>query len=151
LASAPGVADVRYDRDWLARVTAGLAAVRGVGFALALVMVVAAALTVATVVRLTLHARRDEIEIMRLVGSPYAFIRGPFIAEGLLQGGIGALVALGVLWLGFAAAGAWWGGPLTEVVPMGTFRFLPVHLCAWLVAGGMFVGCLGGLAATRTT
>ena len=45
-------------------------------------MAVAAAVTVATVVRLGLHARRDEIEIMSLVGAPLAFIRGPFVAEG---------------------------------------------------------------------
>ena len=150
LATAPGVADVRYDREWLARMTAGLEAIRGVGFALAMVMVVAAALTVATVVRLALHARRDEIEIMQLVGSPYAFIRGPFVAEGLLQGGVGAILALGVLWIGFRASTAWWGGPLAEVVAVDTFRFLPAYLCVWLVAGGMTVGCLGGLAAART-
>jgi len=150
LAGAPGVADVRYDREWLERVTAGLDAVRGVGFALGLVMIVAAALTVATVVRLALHQRRDEIEIMQLVGSPYAFIRGPFVAEGLLQGGLGALLAIGLLWLGFKAILAWWGGPLSVVVDTGMLRFLPLTLCASLVAGGMVVGCVGGLAAART-
>jgi cell division transport system permease protein len=150
LATVPGVEDVRYDREWLSRVTAALEAVRGVGFVLAVVMMVAAALTVATVVRLTLHARRDEIEIMQLVGSPYAFIRGPFVAEGLLQGGMGALLALGVLWLGFRAAIAWWGGPFGDIIPQASLRFLPADLCAWLVAGGTVVGCLGGLAATRT-
>jgi cell division transport system permease protein len=151
LAAAPGVADVRYDREWLSRMTSALEAVRGMGFALAVVMMVAAALTVATVVRLTLYARRDEIEIMQLVGSPYAFIRGPFVAEGLLQGGLGALLALGVLWLGFRAAIGWWGGPFGDIVPEASLRFLPVHLCAWLVAGGTVVGCLGGLAAARSS
>ena len=150
LASAPGVADVRYDREWLARVTAGLEAVRGIGFVLAVVMVVAAALTVATVVRLALHQRRDEIEVMQLVGSPYAFIRGPFVVEGLLQGGLGALLALAVLWLGFRALLAWWGGPLATVVDADALQFLPARLCAMLVAGGMTVGCLGGFAAART-
>ena len=150
LAAASGVADVRYDREWLTRVTAGLEAVRGLGYALALVMVMAAALTVATVVRLALHARRDEIEIMQLVGSPYAFIRGPFVVEGLLQGGLGALLALGALWLGFSAMLAWWGGPLADIVNTQGLQFLPAHLCAWLVAGGMAVGCLGGLTAART-
>jgi cell division transport system permease protein len=148
LASAPGVADVRYDRQWLTRVTAGLGAVRGAGFALGFVMVVAAALTVATVVRLALHARRDEIEIMQLVGAPYTFIRGPFVAEGLLQGGLGALMAIGLLWLGFRAALAWWGEPLGEVVDVTALHFLPGRMCAWLVAGGVAVGALGGYAAT---
>jgi cell division transport system permease protein len=150
LGGAPGVADVRYDREWLVRVTAGLEAVRGIGFALALVMVIAAALTVATVVRLALHERREEIEVMQLVGSPYAFIRGPFVVEGLLQGGIGAVLAIAVLWLGFRAILGWWGGPLSTVVDAGALQFLPARLCAWLVAGGMGVGCLGGFAAART-
>jgi cell division transport system permease protein len=150
LAAVDGVADVRYDREWISRVTSGLNAVRGVGFSLAFVMAVAAALTVATVVRLALHARRDEIEIMQLVGSPIAFIRGPFVAEGLLQGGLGAIVALTALWLGFTLALAWWGTSLTTVVDPESLAFLTPRLCAWLVAGGMAVGCLGGLAAART-
>lgn len=150
LAAADGVADVRYEREWLSRVGAGLDAVRNVGFALASVMIVAAALTVATVVRLALHARRDEIEIMQLVGSPYSFIRGPFVLEGLLQGGLGALLALALLWLGFHAALAWWGGTLNAVIGAGAVEFLPPHLCGWLVAGGMAVGCVGGFAAART-
>jgi cell division transport system permease protein len=151
LAGAPGVVDVRYDRDWLERVTAGLDAVRGVGFTLALVMILAAALTVATVVRLALHQRRDEIEIMQLVGSPYVFIRGPFVAEGLLQGGLGALLALVLLWLGFRTVLAWWGGPLATVFDTGAVQFLPWRISLWLVAGGMAVGCAGGLAAARST
>jgi cell division transport system permease protein len=151
LARQPGVADVRYDRQWLSRISAALEAIRSIGFALGIVMVIAAGLTVATVVRLTLHARRDEIEIMQLVGSPYAFIRGPFVVEGLIQGGLGALLAVGVLWAGFALAIAWWGGPLGDIIPTASLRFLPAHLCAWLVAGGMGVGCLGGLVAARTT
>ena len=53
-----------------------------------------AAFTVAAVVRLSLYARRDELEIMQLVGAPFSYIRGPAIVEGLLLGGIGAAVAL---------------------------------------------------------
>lgn len=147
----PGVADVRYDREWLARVASGLIAIRGVGFALALVMALAAAVTVASVVRLGLHARRDELEIMHLVGSPMTFIRGPFVAEGVLQGGVGALVALGLLWLGFAVVSAWWGDAFAVLLDGRSLQFLPSRLCAALVAGGMAVGGAGGFAASRHT
>ena len=99
-------------------------------------MALAAAVTVAAVVRLGLHARRDEIEIMKLVGSPVAFIRGPFIAEGLLQGGVGAVIAIALLWLGFAAVRAWWGGDLAAVLDGAALRFLPARLVGLLVAGG---------------
>src|SRR5262249_34095421 len=148
---ASGVADVRYDRQWISRISAGLSALQRVGGALVVVMLAAAALTVATVVRLALHARRDELEIMLLVGSPYAFIRGPFVAEGLLQGGVGALVALIGLWAGFVAVQAGWGSALAEIAGPDMLRFLPVRTCAWLILGGMAVGSLGGFAAARTS
>ena len=149
IAMLQGVADVRYDREFLARIASGLAAVRGTGFALAMVMALAAALTVASVVRIGLQARSDEIEIMQLVGSPIAFILGPFVAEGVLQGGMGALIALGCLWLGFAAVGAWWGAELGALLDGDSMQFLPARFCVGLVAGGMVVGGAGGFAAAR--
>lgn len=149
IAALPGVADVQYDREWLSRIAQGLAAIRGAGWALGVLMAVAAAITVATVVRLGLHARQDEIEIMQLVGSPVAFIRGPFVAEGLMQGGFGALLALGLLWLGFAGVEAGWGPELAALLDGGSVAFLPAQFSAYLVAGGMAVGAAGGFAASR--
>jgi cell division transport system permease protein len=115
----------------------------------ALLMALAAGVTVAAVVRLGLFARRDEIEIMELVGAPMAFIRGPFVAEGLLQGGFGAVAALVVLWLTFWGARTWWSADLVALLGGATVDFLPIRLCALLVLGGMAVGSLGGLAACR--
>jgi cell division transport system permease protein len=149
LAGMPGVADTRYDREWLSRVGGGLQTVRSAGFALAVLMAVAAAVTVATVVRLGLQGRREELEIMELVGAPMTFIRGPFVAEGFLQGGVGAIVAITVLWLGFLVVSAWWGADLATFLGEGNIRFLPIRLCAYLVVGGMAVGSAGGLVAAR--
>ena len=149
LTALPGVADARYDRDWLTRIGAGLGTIRAAGLALALLMAVAAAVTVATVVRLGLRARRDELEIMELVGAPLAFIRGPFVAEGFLQGGIGALLAIAALWLGFLVAMAWWGTDLNSMLGGGSVQFLPIRLCLYLILGGMLVGSAGGLVAAR--
>jgi cell division transport system permease protein len=149
VSTLPGVADVRYDREWLTRVAAGLDAVRGTGVLLGLLMALAAAVTVAAVVRLGLQSRREEIEIMQLVGSPVSFIRGPFVAEGILQGGLGALIALVMLWAGFAVVGAWWGTELATMLEGDSLRFLPARLCASLLAGGMAVGAAGGFAAAR--
>jgi cell division transport system permease protein len=147
--SLPGVADVRYDSEWLSTFGEGLRTVRGAGLILAAVMALAAAVTVAAVVRIGLYARRDEIEIMELVGAPLAFIRGPFVAEGLLQGGAGAVLALIVLWTGFALARGWWGTDLGAMLNGLSMAFLPLRLCAVLVGGGMAVGAVGGLAAAR--
>jgi cell division transport system permease protein len=149
LVALPGVVDARYDRDWLTQVGSGLATIRAAGFALATLMAMAAAVTVATVVRLGLRARRDELEIMELVGAPLAFIRGPFVAEGFLQGGLGALLGITALWVGFLVAMAWWGADLNALLDTGSIRFLPIRLCAYLLLGGMAVGGVGGLVAAR--
>ena len=143
----PGVADVRYDRQWLTRVVSAINVIRGVGLFLGLVLTVAASLTVANVVRLALYARRDELEIMDLVGAPNAYVRGPFIMEGLLQGGIGALVALLALGVAFLAMRARYLVPLASALNLSSIRFLPIELCLVLIIGGMAVGCLGGLVA----
>jgi cell division transport system permease protein len=149
LRSAAGVADIGYDREWLGRVAGTLRTVRTAGLGLAALMALAAAVTVATVVRLRLHARRHEIEIMELVGAPLTFIRGPFIAEGFLQGGIGALIAVMLLWAGFGVVVSWWGADIQAILGGGTVEFLPMRLVAYLLAGGMIVGMAGGFAAAR--
>jgi cell division transport system permease protein len=148
-AAMPGVADVKYDRRWLTRLNSLMAIVRGVGLLIVGLLAVAAALTVANVVRLAAYARRDEIQIMQLVGAPVAYVRGPFVAEGILQGGGGAIVAIAVLAAVFAAARARYGGPAAESLGIGSLTFLPVELCLLLIAGGMLLGCIGGLVAAR--
>jgi cell division transport system permease protein len=147
----PGVADVRYDRQWLSRLLAAVSLIRSVGLALAAVLTFAAALTVANVVRLGLYARRDELEIMQLVGAPQAYIRGPFVMEGVLQGGIGAVLALLVLGIAFLALRASYLAPLASALSLSSVYFLPVGLCLLVVVGGMAVGCVGGLVAARLT
>src|SRR5262249_52582993 len=102
-----------------------------------------------SVVRLGLQARQDEIEIMELVGAPLTFIRGPFIAEGLMQGGMGSVLALAALIAGYFAARAWWGTALEQAFAGATLEFLPVRLCLLRLAGGMAVGRAGGFGAAR--
>jgi cell division transport system permease protein len=125
--------------------------VRFVGLALAGILSVAAALTVATVVRLALHARRDEIEIMQLVGAPQAYIRGPFVVEGILQGGIGAIVALVLLSVTYLVLRDRYLVPLAAAINLSSVRFLSIGLWFLLLVGGMLVGCLGGFVASRRT
>jgi cell division transport system permease protein len=143
----PGVADVRYDRQWLARLVSAIGIIRGVGLVLGTVLTFAAALTVANVVRLALYARREELDIMQLVGAPQAYIRGPFVMEGVIQGGLGALVALIVLGGAFVALRGRYLVPLAAAMNITYIQFLPAELCGLLVVGGMAVGCLGGLVA----
>jgi cell division transport system permease protein len=96
-----------------------------------------------------MHARREEIEIMELVGASASYVRGPFVAEGLLQGGLGALVALGAVLLAYRIGAMVWGSEVATVFDGLSLRFLPLSLCAALMLGGMVVGALGGFIASR--
>jgi len=148
LRQTPGVVDVRYDRQWLDRLLSAVAVLQGIGLVLGAFLTLAAALTVANVVRLALFARRDEIEIMELVGAPTTYIRGPFVMEGFLQGGIGAMVALAALAAVFLATRGRYLTPLATAVNLSSVRFLSLELSLLLLAGGMAVGCLGGYVAS---
>ena len=149
LRQAPGVADVRFDRRWLERLGGIVTGLRWAGWILGGVLIVAAGLTVATVVRLALHARRDEIEIMQLMGAPISLLRGPFVFEGLLQGGAGAIVALVALYGVFLVVRAQFAAALGPSLDPAFAGFLPAGVGALLVAGGMAVGCAGGYIAAR--
>jgi cell division transport system permease protein len=150
-ASLPGVADVGYDRRWIQRLMRAVGLIRAGGLALAAVLVFAAALTVASVIRLALFARREEIHIMQLVGAPLAYIRGPFVMEGLIQGGVGAIAAVAILWITFLIVRSRAGVFLAGTIDPVSLAFLSVPMCAALLAGGMMVGCIGGLIAARST
>lgn len=149
LSGVAGVAEVRYDRRWLSRLNAAIRVVGGIGALIVTMLALAAALTVANVVRLAAYARRDEIEIMQLVGAPLAYVRGPFIAEGVLQGGAGALLAIVTLAVVFTLGRARYGSMAAEALGLGAITFLPIELCLLLLAGGMLLGCLGGLVVAR--
>jgi cell division transport system permease protein len=149
LRRANGVSDVRYDREWLDRLLSAVSILRAAGVILGIILTLAAALTVANVVRLSLHARRDELEIMQLVGAPTSFVRGPFVMEGVLQGGTGALIALAALAAVFLAVRGRYLAPLAEAVNLSSVRFLPPELCVGVLLGGMLVGCLGGIVAAN--
>lgn len=97
----PFVEEVRYGQEWiedlflLRRIGAVASAVIGGAFA------VVAALIIGTAIRIAIFARRDEIEIMQLVGATRWFIRKPFLLEGALTGLMGGLLATGLTWLSF--------------------------------------------------
>jgi cell division transport system permease protein len=91
------------------------------------------------------YARQDELDIMRLVGATRAYVKGPFVVEGMLQGGLGGLVAVALLWLSVRVLAR---DALAATDLMGQAALsLPVELCALLVAGGMAVGLVGSLVS----
>lgn len=145
----PGVADVRYDRQWLDRLASLTEFVRWAGAVFAGILVLAAALTVTNVVRLALFSRRDEIEIMELVGAPLSYIRGPFVCEGVIQGGLGAALALVLLKVAVSVGAARLAAVTGGLIAPSALVFLSTATSALLVLGGMVVGCAGGFVAAR--
>jgi cell division transport system permease protein len=123
-----------------ARVAAGVVAA---------ILMLGAAFTVGAVVRLSLYARRDELEIMALVGAPFSYIRGPFVVEGLLLGGMGAAVALVVVRVLYSFAAQWLGSDIAGLTGEGQLRFLGFGEIALMVAGGILVGAAAGTFASR--
>ena len=103
----PGVEDVRFDALWLKKIRALLRAAWLGGAVIGSVLLGAAVLTISAVIRMGIYERRDEIELLRLVGANPGFIRAPFLVEGGLQGLIGAAAALagiGGTWLALSGA-----------------------------------------------
>jgi cell division transport system permease protein len=132
------VKDARQDASKITRVTG---AVKIVLIVLAVLLLVASLMLVGNTIRLSIYARRREVEVMRLVGATNWFIRWPFIIEGVIVGLAGAVVAVAILWLGKVTV----VDPLSEnfelVDSFSTMGFLPLVII--LIASAMTVSALG--------
>src|SRR5436309_13958373 len=96
---APGVEEVRYDRGWTERLAGIVGLVQKGGYGIGALLAFAALVTVGATVRLTVLARREEIEIMKLVGATAGFIRGPFMLAAAAQGLAGGVLGVAGLLL----------------------------------------------------
>jgi cell division transport system permease protein len=142
---APGVEEVQYDLLWIQRLSTAVRLVRGVGGLLGGILVLAGVFTISNVIRLTIYARQDELDIMRLVGSTRTYIRGPFVVEGMIQGGLGGLLSVALLWGTFRIVAR---DALSASDILGrAVVFLPAELCLAIVLGGMAVGVVGSLVS----
>jgi cell division transport system permease protein len=71
---------------------------QGVLLAIALILMISAGVLILNTIRMAIFARRREVSVMKLVGATNWFIRVPFIAEGMIQGILGALLASGIVY-----------------------------------------------------
>jgi len=141
----PGVQEAQYDLLWIQRLSTAVRLVRGVGAFLGGILVLAGVFTISNVIRLTVYAREDELDIMRLVGATQAYVKGPFIAEGLLLGGIGGIVSVGLLFVAFRVAAR---DALAASDLLGRAGVtLPIEVCVAVVLGGMLVGVIGSVVS----
>jgi cell division transport system permease protein len=109
----------------------------------------ATAVLVSNTLRLAVFARRDEIEIMKLVGATDAFVAAPFLVEGALQGLLGAGLAVLALLALHAAVVPRLAAAVAIAGGLGLGDTLPPGLLAVLLAGGAAVGLVGSALAVR--
>jgi cell division transport system permease protein len=146
----PGVEDVQFDWDWLARLRRLVRAINSVGLFVGALLALGAAFMIANVIRLTMYLYRDELEIMRLVGATESFVRGPFILEGFFQGLLGSLIALGSVfglyqWARYAITQG------SGILAVFFADFLSWEKIVVLLAGGTAAGIFGSWMSLRET
>jgi len=149
LGSMEGVEEVRYDRRWLDRLDALLTLARAGGLAGGLTILVVVVFVMASMLRLAVFARRDEIEIMLLVGATPGFVRGPFLAAGLALGLVGSCIALGVVELVRQWALATGGETAGALIALLAGTPLDVPRSVALAAAGGLVSLIASFVAVR--
>jgi len=142
-----GIEDAEYGEKWLGRFSNIFDLFRFVGYGLGSLFFMASVFIVANTIRLVLYSRREEIEIMRLVGATDGFIRAPFYFEGLILGGLGSFLGLSALFVAFLMVSSnmeqGLAGNLFDI------RFLSFNVLALVMACGMSVGWLGSYLSLR--
>ena len=114
-----------------------------------LLFLISSVLLISNAIRLSIFARRKEIEVMKLVGASDSFVRTPFVFEGLVQGLIGAgLAALTVIWINFLFVD--WSRNALPFVPISSDAVNTLLVLAILVVVGVMIGAVGSfLSVTR--
>ncbi len=143
----PGVAELAHGEEWIEGYTRAVALIRGAAWGIGLVLGLAALLIVANTIRLAFYARRDELDILALVGASRTFVRVPFLLEGTLQGMFGGLVALLIVFAGYELLLPQLRYGLELLVGRAELSFFSWSEALSLVASGAGLGLLGAMTA----
>jgi cell division transport system permease protein len=147
-ARLPAVDTVRYGKEVSQRI---LAIARGIQVVFGIIVVIllaASTVLIANTIRLSIFARRREIEVMKLVGASNWYVRGPFMLEGVLTGLAGSLAAVVLLFLGREVAVPQILGHIQDDPDVRAMAFTYTALI--LLMGGLAIGAVGsGLTLRR--
>ncbi len=147
--SQPGVEDAAYDLPWVTKLRDLVRMVRAAGISLGGIVGLAAVLTIASVIRMSIYARQQEIEILRLVGATRAYIAAPFLLESSFLGFLGGGISLALLYGLHRRLAGGWGQPVPLLRDLMSGSFLPGSSWALLLALGFLAGAVGGLLSLR--
>jgi len=151
LRALPGVEEVAGGEAWVEGYARALALVRGAGLGLGAILALATLLIVANTIRLAVYARRDELDILALVGASRTFLRVPYLIEGVIQGTLGGLLGVGLLYGLYRIAVPQLGDALELFLGWSQPSFLAPESIAALVAGGAAFGLFGAAVAVART
>lgn len=145
----PGITEVQYGEEWVRRFNSFLNSMRLLGALLGGFLVIAVIFIVSNTIKLTIYARRDELDVMSLVGATSFFIKVPFLLEGLMQGVAGSILAilfLFGLYEGFLHNA---GNFLTFNPAASGLDFLPLEYIGGLLLAGAMLGFIGSLTSLK--
>ena len=141
--------DLSYPQQTIDRLNSVTSVVVWGLYGATLLFLIASVLLISNAIRLSIYARRREIEVMKLVGATDSFVRTPFVLEGLLQGLVGSiLAALAVIWINYLFVD--WARNQLPFVPISDSAVNTPFLLLILVAVGVAIGIIGSfLSVTR--
>ena len=141
------VEDVEYGQKWLQRIAQMVELFRLAGYGLGVVFLIAGVFIVANTIRLVLYSRKEEIEIMRLVGAANNFIQAPFYLQGLILGGLGGVGGVVILMTAYLTITV----KLRQTLIFGFIHlsFLSPPVCLSIVLASMLVGWFGCFLSLR--
>lgn len=135
---------IRYGRETAEKLLTAARFIQWAGLGLIIILLVAAILLIGNTIRLSIFARRREVEVMKLVGATNWFIRWPFVIEGVICGLVGASASVALLWavkLSVVDQFVRDADPALTRTEATTIGF--TWLCVILIVSGAFVGALG--------
>jgi len=139
--SLPQVEEVEYGQHWIAKFSHIINIFKFIGYAMGGLFFTAALFIIANTIRLVLYSRKEEIEIMRLVGSNDRFIKAPFYIEGLILSALGGFVGLAALFAVYQFVLSKFHSSLS--LGLIEIKFLSVGQFFLFVGGSMLVGWIG--------
>jgi cell division transport system permease protein len=138
-----GVEDVQYGEEWIAQYGAFMNFLRILGTLLGGFLLAGSALVVSNTIRLAVYARREELEILSLVGASKPFVRIPFLIEGILQGILGGALAIAILYGAYRIVEPRLSQSLLLAAGQLNLDFLPLRAILVLLGVGAAVGLIG--------
>lgn len=143
LSADPVVREVRSFGEQIEQLSTISRVLNVLGWGLALVLALSAVILISNTISLAIYARRNEVSVMKLVGASNWFIRVPFVLEGLIEGTVGALLAVITIWVASRNLNS-----LGETIQLITLSIPGRFFFRWgvvLVLFGATVGVAGSL------